>query len=470
MTLWGGRFEGPTDSLMQRFNASMAFDWRLYRADIAGSQAYAGALAGAGLITAQEADSLIDGLEQVLAEFEDGTFAVQASDEDIHTAVERRLGELVGPVAGKLHTGRSRNDQVSTDLRLYLMGEIAAVQTTLGDLQTAIVEKAGAHQDVIMPGYTHLQQAQPVLFAHWLLSYFWKLQRDRERLADAARRTASLPLGAGALAGNPFAVDRQALAQALGFATVAQNSIDAVSDRDYVVEFLAAAALLQIHLSTLAEDLILWASAEVGFVTIDEAYTTGSSLMPQKRNPDALELVRGKSGRMAGHLQGLLMTLKGLPSTYNKDLQEDKEALFDAVDTLALELPVVTGIVRTLAVDGARMAAALDDALLATDLADYLVRQGVPFRESHHRVGQLVRRAEALDLSLAELELADYQAVHPAFAADVYTVFDFQRSVAARNGYGGTAPEAVRLQIEEARAALAIWAGASPQHKPQSKE
>ncbi|MGD2039357.1 MAG: argininosuccinate lyase [Anaerolineae bacterium] len=455
MTLWGGRFEGPADSLMQRFNASMAFDWRLYRADIAGSQAYAGALAKAGLITAQEAKSLIGGLERVLAEFENGAFEVQSSDEDIHTAVERRLGELLGPVAGKLHTGRSRNDQVSTDLRLYLMSEIEVVQSALVDLQTTIVEKAETHQDPIMPGYTHLQQAQPVLFAHWLLSHFWKLQRDRERLADAARRTASLPLGAGALAGNPFAIDRQALAQALGFAAVAQNSIDAVSDRDYVVEFLAAAALLQVHLSSLAEDLIIWASAEVGFVTIDEAYTTGSSLMPQKRNPDALELVRGKSGRMAGHLQGLLMTLKGLPSTYNKDLQEDKEALFDAVDTLALELPIVTGIVRTLQVHGARMAAALDDALLATDLADYLVRRGVPFRESHHRVGQLVRRAETLEVALAELELADYQAVHPAFADDVYALFDFQRSVAARNGYGGTAPEAVRLQIEEARAALA---------------
>ena len=468
MTLWGGRFEGTTDALMQRFNASLAFDRRLYRADIAGSQAYAGALAGAGLITGEEAETLIDGLEQVLAEFEDGTFEEQASDEDIHTAVERRLGELVGPVAGKLHTGRSRNDQVSTDLRLYLLDELAALQGALDVLQATIVEQAAAHRDAIMPGYTHLQQAQPVLFSHWLLSYFWKLQRDRERLADAARRTASLPLGAGALAGNPFAIDRRALAGALGFATVAANSIDAVADRDYVVEFLAAAALLQVHLSSLAEDLIVWASREYGFVTLDEAYTTGSSLMPQKRNPDALELVRGKSGRMTGHLTGLLVALKGLPSTYNKDLQEDKEALFDAVDTLALELPVVTGIIRTLQVHKARMAAALDDALLATDLADYLVRRGIPFRESHHLVGQIVRRAEALGVALAELELVDYQAVHPAFAADVYTVFDFHASVAARNAYGGTAPEAVQAQIAEATAVLAAHAGAAAK-KPNSE-
>jgi argininosuccinate lyase len=436
---------------MRRFNDSLGFDRRMYREDIRGSVAYAGALARAGVISERECEQLVEGLGRVRAEFDDGSFQVEPSDEDIHTAVERRMGELIGPLAGKLHTGRSRNDQVSTDLRLYLLREMASLDESLGQLQSAIVAKAEAHLDVIMPGYTHLQQAQPLLFSHWLMSFFWKFQRDRERLADAARRASVCPLGAGALAGNPLGVDRRALADELGFASVARNSVDAVSDRDYVVEFLAWAALVQVHLSGLAEDLILWSSREFGFVAVDEAYATGSSLMPQKKNPDTLELVRGKSGRVIGHLTGMLTTLKGLPSTYNKDLQEDKEALFDALDTLALELPIVTDVVRTLKVNGARIAAALDDGMLATDLADYLVRQGVPFRQSHHLVGQAVKRAEALGVSLQELDLADYQDIHPAFTEDVYTVFDFQRSVEARNVSGGTAPAAVRAQINQAR-------------------
>jgi argininosuccinate lyase len=454
MTLWGGRFEGGGGELMRRFNDSLGFDRRMYREDIQGSLAYAGALARAGVISEQEYEQLVEGLGRVCAEFKDGSFQVEPGDEDVHTAVERRLGELVGPVAGKLHTGRSRNDQVSTDLRLYLLREMAALDEGLGQLQSAVVAKAEAHLDVIMPGYTHLQQAQPLLFSHWLMSFFWKFQRDRERLADAARRAALCPLGAGALAGNPLGVDRHALAAALGLAGVAPNSVDAVSDRDYVVEFLAWAALAQVHLSGLAEDLILWSSREFDFVEVDEAYTTGSSLMPQKKNPDTLELMRGKSGRVIGHLVGMLTTLKGLPSTYNKDLQEDKEALFDALDTLALELPIATGVVRTLKVNGARMAAALDDGMLATDLADYLVRRGVPFRQSHHLVGQAVKRAEALGVSLQELDLTDYQNIHPAFAEDVHTVFDFRRSVEARDVSGGTAPAAVRAQINQARAIL----------------
>jgi argininosuccinate lyase len=455
MTLWGGRFAEETDELMRRFNNSIGFDRRMYGADIRDSTAYAGALARAGLITSEERDQLVAGLEQVRAEFDASTFHIQPGDEDIHTAVERRLGELVGPVAGKLHTGRSRNDQVTTDLRLYLLDEMAHLHEALIALQEAIVEKAEAHPDAIMPGYTHMQQAQPLLFSHWLMSFFWKLQRDRERLASVARRTSVLPLGSGALAGHPLGIDRQALAVELGFATAAENSVDAVSDRDYVVEFLAWAALVQIHLSGLAEDLIVWASREFGFVQVDEAYSTGSSLMPQKRNPDSLELMRGKSGRMVGHLTGLLTTLKGLPSAYNKDMQEDKEGLFDVIDTLNMELPIATGVVRTLTVNADRMAAALGDALLATDLADYLVRKGVPFRESHHLVGQAVRRAEELDLPLKELGLADYQTIHPAFAEDLYQVFDFQRSVEARDTEGGTAPTAVRAQIERARSVIA---------------
>ena len=455
MSMWGGRFGSATDELMKRFNDSISFDQRMVAADIRASIAYAGALVQAKLITAQEHAQLVSGLEQVRTEFASGTFEIVPGDEDIHTAVERRLGELVGPVAGKLHTGRSRNDQVTTDLRLYLLEEMSSLDGALSQLQLAIVETSEAHLEAIMPGYTHLQQAQPVLFGHWLMSFFWKFQRDRQRLEDAMQRTSISPLGSGALAGHPLGIDRQRLAAELGFSGVAENSVDAVSDRDYVVEFLSWAALVQVHLSNLAEDLIIWSSREFGFVQVDEAYATGSSLMPQKRNPDSLELMRGKSGRMIGHLTALLTTLKGLPSAYNKDLQEDKEALFDAVDTLAMELPIAAGVIRTLKVNRERMAAALDAATLATDLADYLVRKGVPFRQSHHLVGEAVRRAEALGVMLPELDLVEYQAIDPSFAEDVYACFDFQASVAARDAQGGTAPRAVGTQIEQARALLA---------------
>jgi argininosuccinate lyase len=456
MTLWGGRFTGATDEAMRRFNDSIAFDRRLYAADVQGSIAYARALTEAGLITVNERDELIAGLQRVREEFETGALQLKPSDEDIHTAVERRLGEIVGSVAGKLHTGRSRNDQVATDLRLYLMGEIAELRQALLATQGAIVEKARAHLDVLMPGYTHTQQAQPILFSHWLMSFFWKLQRDQERLKDVMRRTAVLPLGAGALAGNPFGIDRQGLAAELGFGGVTQNSVDAVGDRDYVVEFLAGAALLQVHLSGLAEDLIWWSSWEFGFVRLDDAYCTGSSLMPQKRNPDCLELMRAKTGRIVGHLTQLLMVLKGLPSGYNKDLQEDKEALFDAIDTLRLQLPIAAGMIRTLQIDAERMAGALDDSMLATDLADYLVRKGVPFRESHHLIGQVVKRAEELGVSLQGLPLSEYQTVSAAFGEDLCAVFDFRQSVERRCVEGGTAVTAVLAQIERAKALLLV--------------
>lgn len=455
MKLWGGRFEKPTDALMEQFNASIGFDYRLYDADITGSVAYARALARAGLITEAERDTLIDGLERVRAEFAAGTFEVKPGDEDVHTAVERRLHELVGEVAGKLHTGRSRNDQVATDVRLFLRAAIQQIDGHMRALQQAIIHQAEAHLDALMPGYTHLRQAQPVLFSHWLMSYFWMLQRDRERLASCVERTAVLPLGAGALAGNALGIDRAFLAQELGFRWVTENSIDAVSDRDFIAEFLFIAALIGVHVSRLAEDLILYSTDEFGFVRIDEAYATGSSLMPQKMNPDALELARGKAGRLIGNLVGLLTTLKGLPSTYNKDLQEDKEPLFDSLDTLMTALPVVAGVVETLHVDEARMAAALDDAMLATDLADYLVRHGVPFREAHGVVGRLVRKAAQQAVSLRELPLTAFQAEHPAFDADIYEVFDFARSVQAKDVPGGTAPSAVRAQLAQARAQLA---------------
>jgi len=452
--LWGGRFAKAMDEQARRFNDSIAFDRRLYAADIQGSIAYAHALLRAGLLTVEECDQMVAGLERVRDELAAGVFVFHPEDEDIHTAVERRLTEWVGQVAGKLHMGRSRNDQVSTDLRLYLLEAIDALRQSLVALQEAIIGKAEACFDVIMPGYTHLQPAQPVLFSHWLMSFFWKFQRDRERLADVAQRTAVLPLGAGALAGNPFGIDRQALAAELGFAAIAENSMDAVSDRDYVVEFLSWAALLQIHLSNLAEDLILWSSREFGFVELDDAYCTGSSLMPQKKNPDTLELMRGKSGRVVGNLVGALMMCKGLPSGYNKDLQEDKEAVFDTIDTLSLELPLAAGVISTLQVHAERMAAALDEGMLATDLADYLVGKGVPFRQSHHLVGQAVKRAEELGVGLHELGLAEYQAIHPAFAEDLYAVFDYRRAVERRNVLGGTAPAAVRLQIARAKALL----------------
>ena len=454
MKLWGGRFGKATDRLMETFNASIGFDHRLWAADIRGSIAYARALARAGLISPDEAACLIEGLQEVAREWEAGEFVIQPSDEDIHTAVERRLRERVGEPADKLHTGRSRNDQVATDLRRYLMDEIPVLRRALTDLQEAIITRAEEHIAVLMPGYTHLQRAQPIRFSHWLMSFFWAFQRDRERLDEIERQIAVLPLGAGALAGHSLGIDRAFLAAELGFRAVGENSIDDVSDRDFVAEFLFWAALLQVHLSRLAEDLILWSSAEFGFVELDEAYATGSSLMPQKRNPDALELLRGKAGRLIGHLTGLLTTLKGLPTGYNKDLQEDKEPLFDAVDTLRLALPVAAGVVRTLRVHPDRMAAALDDGMLATDLADYLVERGVPFRQSHHLVGQAVRRAEALGVPLQALPLEEFRAISPHLGPDLYEVFDHHRSVERRATEGGTALEALRAQIAHARAVL----------------
>jgi len=454
MRLWGGRFSSKTDELMRAFNDSFAFDRRLYAADIRGSMAYARALVGAGLLTENERDEIIKGLEQVLSEFNTGRFEHAPGDEDIHTAVERRLTELVGPVAGKLHTGRSRNDQVATDLRLWLLDASAAVDTDLRALGAALLTQAEAYPKLIMPGYTHLQPAQPVLFAHWLLSYFWMIDRDRERLAQSASRTAVLPLGAGALAGNPFSVDREAMASELAMLGVSANSMDAVSDRDFVAEFLFVAALLGAHLSRMAEDLILYSSPGFAFVQIGEAYTTGSSLMPQKRNPDSLELTRGKSARLLGNLVSLLAALKGLPSTYNKDLQEDKEPLFDTVDTLEILLPVVTGVIKSLEPDPTAMRRALDPGMLATDLAGYLVRRGMPFREAHHVVGRVVRRAEERGAALDQLSLAELQAESDLFAEDVMGVFDFAASVARRSVAGGTAPQAVSAQMAAAWARL----------------
>ena len=452
--LWGGRFDKPPDELFARFNNSFYFDWRMYDADIRGSLAYAQALQRAQLLTAKEADAIARGLEQVRAEFARGEFVSHSNDEDIHTAVERRLFELIGDPAHKLHTGRSRNDQVATDARLFVMDAIDRVQAAICNVQSAICAQAEAHLDVLMPGYTHVRRAQPVLFAHYLLSFFWMLERDRARFVDAKKRANVLPLGSGALAGNPFAIDRAFLAHALGFERVSENSLDAVSDRDFIVEFLSAASLLQIHLSRLAEDLIYFSAPEFGFIALDDAYTTGSSLMPQKKNPDALELVRGKTGRIIGDLNTLLVVLKGTPSTYDKDFQEDKEPLFDALDTLDMTLPVVAGVIQTMRVDANKMRTALDESMLATDLAEYLVRRGVPFRQAHHMVGALVKLSETRGVKLSALTLDDFRSASDKFGADVYAVFDFDASVNSRAVPGGTSPNAVREQIARAKQLL----------------
>ncbi len=450
--LWGGRFSGATDPLMRQFNDSIYFDVRLWEADLAGSMAYAKALARAGIITEEEADILQDGLDQVRAEFAQNIFELKASDEDIHTAVERRLGELVGEVAGKLHTGRSRNDQAATDTRLWLKWQIAKLRAHVEQLQQATIAKAEEYFNVIMPGYTHLQQAQPVRFAHWLLSYGWMLQRDKERLDDLTRRVDVLPLGSGALAGNPLGIDRYFLAEELGFAAISDNSMDAVGDRDYLIEFLSWAAILQVHLSRLAEDLIIYSSREFAFVEIADAYATGSSLMPQKKNADSLELIRGKTGRVIGSLTGLLTTLKGLPSTYNKDLQEDKEPLFDTVDTLLMTLPIAAGVISTLTVNASQIYDSMDSAMLATELADYLVTKGMPFRQAHHLVGEIVQKAMALEQPLFSFPLAVYQQFSALFDRDVHQWLTFNRAADRRTSPGGTAEVAVRDQLESLRA------------------
>ena len=454
MTLWGGRFSEPSDADLRALNDSIGFDRRLYQQDIRGSIAYARAIAAAGVITEPEAEVLVSGLFKVLGEFEAGTFEIKPDDEDIHTAVERRLTELVGAVGGKLHTGRSRNDQVATDFRLWVMDAIDEFLPLLVQTMAALCDQAETHTDTLMPGYTHVQPAQPITAGHWLMSFFWMLARDVDRLWDARRRMNVSPLGSGPLAGTPFKVDRVALAEALGFAAISQNSLDAVADRDFVAETLFVLAMVGIHLSRLAEDVVIYSNPLFGYITLSDRYSTGSSIMPQKRNADPMELARGKAGRLIGNLSGLLTTLKGLPSSYNKDLQEDKEALFDSLNSLELILPVITAIIRTLKLNPDKMRAALDPDMLATDLADYLVTQGMPFREAHHVAGRAVRLAAEQGVKLTELSLESLRSLSDLFADDALAVFDFEASVARRRAAGGTAPRAVREQIAAARAWL----------------
>ncbi|PJF40145.1 MAG: argininosuccinate lyase [Phototrophicales bacterium] len=461
MTLWGGRFTEPADDILRKLNDSISFDKRMYKEDIAGSIAYTKALADANVITRDEAQIIIEGLLAVKEEFDAGTFEIKPGDEDIHTAVERRLTEIVGPIGGKLHTGRSRNDQVATDFRLWIMNAIDESDVLLRDLQSVIIERAEEHIETIMPGYTHLQPAQPITFAHWLMSFFWMIARDRERFGDTRRRTAISPLGSGALAGNPFGIDRAKLAIELGMISHSQNSIDAVSDRDFVAETLFNFALLGTHLSRLAEDIILYSNPTFGFITISERYSTGSSLMPQKRNPDPMELTRGKSGKLIGNLTGFLSTLKGLPSTYNKDLQEDKETTFNTVDTMTILIPVITATIKTMKIHPDKMKNALNEEMLATDLADYLVKKGTPFRQAHHIIGQIIQSATKQNKPLSKLPLSTLQKYSTLFNEETTEALDFKQAIEKRHSTGGTAPSAVQQQIEQAKKLLT-----KPTNKP----
>ena len=456
MTLWGGRFSGKLDPAAWRLNASLPFDKRMATQDVDGSIAWAGGLARAGVLSDEEAAGIIAGLRTLRAEFESEVFLYSEADEDIHSAVERRLGELIGPLAGKLHTGRSRNDQVATDFRLWLLQALPVLDSAIAGLQGAFVARAEGDQGMLMPGYTHLQRAQPILLAHWWLSHFWPLQRDRERLADLRKRLAVLPLGSAALADTAFPIDREVLAAELGFDAPSPNSLDAVSDRDFAAEFLFAAGLTGLHLSKLGEAMVLFNSTEFGFFELSDGFSTGSSLMPQKKNPDMFELARGKAGTLLGLLAGLLATLKGLPSTYDKDLQEDKLPVFSAYDTLLALLPVLAGAIQTLTPRPERMRAAIDAGMLATDLADYLVVKGVPFREAHAVAGKAVRAAAEKGSSLDKLDLDEWRALNDLIGPNVYAVFDPQKSIEKRTATGGTSPAAVRRQIEQARAAQAI--------------
>ena len=451
--MWGGRFEASPDEVMEAINASIDFDRRLYAEDIEGSIAHVTMLAEQGIVTRADADAITEGLGRVRAEIEEGTFPFDRALEDIHMNIEARLAAMIGPAAGRLHTARSRNDQVATDLRLWLRAALDGADEACQGLQTALIDRAEEHAATVMPGFTHLQVAQPVSFGHHLLAFVEMIGRDRGRLADCRRRLNESPLGAAALAGTSFPIDRAMTAELLGFDRPAANSIDAVSDRDFVVEALSAAALIAMHLSRLAEELVLWSSAQFGFIALSDRFSTGSSIMPQKRNPDAAELVRGKSGRIVGALIALLIVMKGLALTYSKDMQEDKEPLFDAFDSLALCLAASTGMVRDMTVRVDAMARAADAGhATATDLADWLVQEaGVPFREAHAITGRIVKQADEKNRDLKDLALADLQAVEPRITARALALLDPAKAIERRTSEGGTAPSEVVKQIARAR-------------------
>jgi len=450
---WGGRFSAGPSAIMEKMNASIAFDKRLYAQDIAGSKAHCAMLAERGVLSAADRDAILGGLAEIETEIAEGRFTFRSDREDIHMNIEGRLAELIGDAAGRLHTARSRNDQVATDFRLWLRDGIDRLDAAYHALLETLINRAEEHAATVMPGFTHLQTAQPVTFGHHLLAYVEMFGRDRGRLADCRRRLNECPLGAAALAGTPYPVDRDMTARALGFDGPTHNSMDSVASRDFALEFLSAAAIGAVHLSRLAEEIVLWMSRQFAFITLPDALTTGSSIMPQKRNPDAAELVRAKPGRISGALQGLLMVMKGLPLTYSKDMQEDKEAVFQAADDLELALAAMQAMAASLKPDAAAMRAALEAGFpTATDLADWLVSHaGLPFRQAHHVTGRLVARAEAANTGLAELPLAEMQAVEPAITEDVYNVLSVEASVAARTSFGGTAPDNVRAAALAAR-------------------
>ncbi|XP_068511843.1 delta-1 crystallin [Anas acuta] len=449
--LMGGRFVGSTDPIMQMLSTSISTEQRLSEVDIQASIAYAKALEKAGILTKTELEKILSGLEKISEELSKGVIVVTQSDEDIQTANERRLKELIGDIAGKLHTGRSRNEQVVTDLKLFMKNSLSIISTHLLQLIKTLVERAAIEIDVILPGYTHLQKAQPIRWSQFLLSHAVALTRDSERLGEVKKRINVLPLGSGALAGNPLDIDREMLRSELEFASISLNSMDAISERDFVVEFLSVATLLLIHLSKMAEDLIIYSTSEFGFLTLSDAFSTGSSLMPQKKNPDSLELIRSKAGRVFGRLASILMVLKGLPSTYNKDLQEDKEAVIDVVDTLTAVLQVATGVISTLQISKENMEKALTPEMLSTDLALYLVRKGMPFRQAHTASGKAVHLAETKGIAINNLTLEDLKSISPLFSSDVSQVFNFVNSVEQYTALGGTAKSSVTTQIEQLR-------------------
>ena len=453
---WSALFSEPMSELVKRYTASVGFDQRLWRADIDGSLAHAAMLCRQRIIGAQDLADIERGLGQISADIEAGRFEWQLALEDVHLNIEARLTQLVGDAGKRLHTGRSRNDQVATDVRLWLRGEIDALATLLSGLQRALVDLAAGHADTVMPGFTHLQVAQPVSFAHHLLAYVEMFARDAERLADVRKRCNRLPLGAAALAGTSYPLDRESVAAALGFDSVCENSLDAVSDRDFAIEFLAFASITMVHVSRMAEELVLWMSQNFGFIDLADRYCTGSSIMPQKRNPDVAELARGKSGRVVGHLMGLLTLMKGQPLAYNKDNQEDKEPLFDTVDTLGATLRIYADMVGGITVDkDAMRRAAMEGYATATDLADYLVKKGMPFREAHEVVARAVRRAAEKGVDLAQLGLEELKGFSSLIEPDVTDKLSLEGSLAARDHPGGTAPKQVRAAIARARQRLA---------------
>lgn len=454
--LWGGRFTGKADAGFVEFNRSFGFDRRLFAVDVRASLAHCAGLYAAGVLTSTEADQIKHGLNTILERAaEDERFFDELPSEDVHSFVEARLVQLIGDAGRKLHTGRSRNDQVATDLRLWLRDEIDRIALRARTAQEALLDSAEAHCNAVLPGYTHLQRAQPVLWAHWCLAYFEMLARDRERLAEVRRRVNVMPLGAAALAGTAYPIDRESVARELGFEKVTRNSLDAVSDRDFCIEFAGACSLIMVHLSRLAEDMIIYATAEFGFLELSDAIATGSSLMPQKKNPDSLELVRGKAGRVFGHTMGLLATLKGLPLAYNKDMQEDKEAIFDTADTVSACLEVAATVLRNTRLrEEQTREAAMRGYMNATEMADYLVRKGLPFREAHEAVGRMVLHALNRGVELQDLSLEELRDFSPLIEEDVYAALSLERTLATKAQAGGTAPERVAEELALARESL----------------